>query len=205
MKVIGITGGVGAGKSEVMRLIEKNCASFLLVADEAAHELEKKGSECYNELIELLSADILSEDGEIDKRKMAEKLFKDDGLRERVNAILHPAVKRYILSKLEEKRAEGTAEWFFIEAALLIEDGYVQICDELWYIYADEETRRKRLKESRGYTDEKTEGIMKAQNTDEVFRRHCAVIIDNSGSLSDTETQILSALSGYDDRKNRCG
>ncbi len=193
LKVIGITGGVGAGKSEVLKLLEECSEACVLKADEAAHEVENK--ECRKRLTALLSEDILSEDGTIDKRRMAEKIFRDEALREKVNAIVHPAVKSYILSRIEEERKKGKADYFFIEAALLIEDGYELICDELWYVYANEEVRRKRLRASRGYSDEKTDSIMKAQNTDEVFRNHCSVIIDNSGELSETKKQILGLLS----------
>lgn len=193
LKVIGITGGVGAGKSEVLKLLEECSDSRILKADEAAHEVENR--ECKKKLTALLSEDILSGDGSIDKRRMAEKIFADESLLEKVNAIVHPAVKSYILSRIEEERKKGEADYFFIEAALLIEDGYELICDELWYVYADEEVRRKRLKDSRGYCDEKTDSIMKAQNTDEVFRNHCSVVIDNSGDLSDTKRQIMAILS----------
>ena len=193
LKVIGITGGVGAGKSEVLKLLEECSDSCILKADEAAHEVENR--ECRKKLTALLSEDILSGDGTIDKRRMAEKIFADESLLEKVNAIVHPAVKSYILSRIEEERKKGEADYFFIEAALLIEDGYELICDELWYVYADEDVRRKRLKGSRGYCDEKTDSIMKAQNTDEVFRNHCSVVIDNSGDLSDTKRQIMAILS----------
>ena len=192
LKVIGITGGVGSGKSEVLRLLSECSNCCILKADEAAHEVENR--ECLGRLTALLSEDILSEDGTVDKRRMAEKIFENDALRQKVNAIVHPAVKSYILSRIEEERRKGEADWFFIEAALLIEDGYELICDELWYVYADEEVRRKRLKAARGYSDEKTDSIIKAQNSDEVFRSHCSVVIDNSGELSDTKKQIIAQL-----------
>ena len=80
--------------------------------------------------------------------------------------------------------------FFFIEAALLIECGYLNIVDEMWYIYAREDIRRKRLKESRNYTDEKINAIMDSQLKEEEFRKYCKVVIDNSGSLEDSYEQI---------------
>ncbi len=195
MKVIGITGGVGAGKSEVMNFIAENSRSCILKADEAAHEIEKKGQDCYRELVELLSEDILGPDGEIDKAAMAAKIFSDEGFREKVNGIIHPAVKAYILRRIEEEKNRGEADFFFIEAALLIEERYDLICDELWYIYADEDVRRKRLKISRGYSDEKIDNIIRSQCTDETFRKYCRVVIDNNGDIEDTGKQILEAIS----------
>ncbi|HBA63793.1 MAG TPA: dephospho-CoA kinase, partial [Lachnospiraceae bacterium] len=84
------------------------------------------------------------------------------------------------------------------EAALLIEDKYDEICDELWYIYAGEEIRRERLKKSRGYSDEKIDSIFASQLSEEVFRSHCDVIIDNSGVFSQTKEQIRQRMQSYE-------
>ena len=86
------------------------------------------------------------------------------------------------------------AYFFFLEAALLIECGYASYVDEMWYIYADEEVRRKRLKENRHYSDEKIDSIMKGQLGEEEFRKNCQVIIDNSKELMETEKQIDKIL-----------
>lgn len=190
MKIIGITGGVGAGKSQVLSYIEKACKCRIILADKAAHQVEEPGQPCYYELVKLLGEEILSEDGSIDKKKMAAKIFAEEILLEQVNKIVHPAVKSYILEEIEKERIAGNAEFFFIEAALLIEDGYEAIVDELWYIYAAKEVRRKRLKESRNYTDEKIDQIFESQLSEKEFRAHCKVVIDNGGSLVDTYKQI---------------
>ena len=196
MKVIGITGGVGAGKSTVLDMIRKNCRCFILIADEAAHEVERRGQACYDELVGLLGEDILAPDGEIDKKKMAQKIFAagNKELLRGVNAIVHPRVKEYILGLIEEYRIRGNVDFFFIEAALLIEDGYRAICDELWYVYAPMEVRAGRLKTSRGYTDEKIEDIMSSQNDDETFRKFCDHVIENSGDMEETGEQIKVLL-----------
>ena len=77
-----------------------------------------------------------------------------------------------------------------MEAALLLEDGYNQICNELWYIYTDEKIRRLRLKESREYSDTKIDAIMSSQLSEELFRKECQIVIDNSGDFEDTCYQI---------------
>ena len=203
MKIIGITGGVGAGKSTVLDIIRNNCSCFVIIADKAAHEVEKKGQKCHEELVELLGGDILGADGEIDKKAMAARIF-DKGNREllrQVNEIVHPRVKEYILNLIEEHRKMGDVDWLFIEAALLIEDGYKEICDELWYIYADEEIRASRLKASRGYSDEKIRDIMQSQNDDAVFRANCDYVIENNGDLEITRKQIIEKIS--EDRYGR--
>lgn len=196
MKLIGITGGVGAGKSQILSYIEKRCRCRILLADQAAHEVKEPGQPCYLRLVALLGTGVLREDGSIDKGKMAAAIFSDERLLRQVNEIIHPAVKAYILAEIEKERAAGTKDAFFLEAALLIEDGYEQILDELWYIYADEGVRRERLKASRGYSEEKIEQIFSSQLSEQEFRKHCKVVIDNSRSLSDTYMQIEESLKG---------
>ncbi len=196
MKIIGITGGVGAGKSEVLKWIAQMCSCRIIIADEAAHVVKEPGAECYQPLLELLGQSILKDDGTIDKQKMAVKIFEEhsENRLRQVNQIIHPAVKRYILSEIEQERSMGQVDYFFIEAALLIEDGYVEICDELWYIYADRAVREQRLRESRGYSAEKIAGIMEAQSDDATFRKYCRAVIDNSGAAEHTKEQIRILL-----------
>ncbi len=196
MKVIGITGGVGAGKSTVLEIIREYANCYILIADEAAHEVEKKGQPCYHELISLLGDGVLAEDGEIDRKQMAQRIFESGGedLLKKVNAIVHPRVKEYILNLIDEYRKQDKVDYFFIEAALLIEDGYKAICDELWYIYASEEVRRLRLKESRGYSDGKIRDIMKSQNDEATFRKYCDRIIVNDGDMDETRKSIIELL-----------
>ena len=82
---------------------------------------------------------------------------------EQVNSIIHPAVKEWILKEIHSENEKNELDFLFIEAALLIEDGYLNIVDEMWYIYAREEVRRARLKTSRNYSDEKIDAIMQSQ------------------------------------------
>ena len=191
MKIIGITGGVGAGKTEVIKIIEQLCSCIVVTADRLARKLEQKGEVCFEPLLDLLGDEVLDENGEIDAAKMARMIFAPgaEDLLAGVNAIVHPAVKTRILQMIREEEKKGT-DYFFIEAALLIEDHYDTIVDEMWYIYADEDTRRKRLKESRGYSDCKIDDIFASQSSDDVFRRFCSVVIDNSGSIEDTKIQL---------------
>ena len=196
MKVIGITGGVGAGKSEVLKLIGKMCSCIIVLADDLAKSLEQPGEVCYDRLVSLLGKAVLSQDGHIIPAEMARVIFADgnEHMLEKVNAIVHPAVKERIGQMIDDAAKEGIVDYFFIEAALLIEDHYDKIVDELWYIYADENIRRSRLKETRGYSDEKVSHIFESQSSDQTFREHCDKVIDNSGSLTQTEQQLKALL-----------
>ena len=180
MKFIGLTGGVGAGKTTVLKALKQMCRVRILIADEIAHEQMEPGTMCYKRLHEAFgSCDIWRENGSINRSKLAQLLFSDEEKRRTLNGIVQPAVKEYILGEVEKERQKGYYEYVILEAALLIEDHYDTLCDELWYVYASEQTRKKRLMADRGYTEEKVERIFAAQLSDEVFRKYCSVVIDN--------------------------
>lgn len=194
---IGITGGIGAGKTELLRYIERHYKCEIYLADEVAHRVKEPGTDCYRKLLALLGEDILSADGQIDRRRMADRIFSSPELLEETNKILHPAVRVYLLERLQEARRFGETELFFVEAALLVECGYGNLVDEMWYVYADQEVRRARLRASRGYSGEKIDGIMSKQLSDEQFRENCDFMIDNSGSLEDSCRQIDRKLEAF--------
>ena len=110
---------------------------------------------------------------------------------------MHPAVRQYLENAVEKARAEGNTELFFIEAALLIENGYRDYVDEMWYIYAPIAVRKERLRQSRSYSDAKTEQIMQSQLTEERFRQNCDFVIDNGGTLAEAYEQIRKSLEAY--------
>lgn len=194
MMIIGITGGVGAGKSSVLQYMQENYRCRMILADDVGNQVKLPGEICYNQLVELLGSDILDENGFIDKNQMAEVIFSDKNILEKVNAIIHPAVKDYILTEIEKEKQLQNYDFFFVEAALLIECGYGEHVDELWYIYASEDVRRQRLKLNRGYSNEKISQIMKGQLKEEEFRSNCQVIIDNGSDFSNTKKQIDKIL-----------
>lgn len=200
MKIIGVTGGVGSGKTELLHYIEKNYRCRILLADEASHEVMQKGGRIYEPLVALLGSSVLDSGGEINRKEMAARIFSHEELLGRVNALIHPAVREYILEAVAEERekaaagAEDAVDYFFLEAALLIECGYRSVVDEMWYIYCDLAVRRERLKKSRGYSDGKIDSILSSQLTEAEFRSGSDVVIDNSGNLEDAYRQIREAL-----------
>ena len=197
MKFIGVTGGIGAGKTAVLSYIKEHYLCEVYLADQVAHEVKKSGTECYERLIQLLGTDVCGADGEIDKQKMAAKIFADRELLYKVNDIIHPAVKQYLLEKLNQAREKKQAELFFVEAALLIETGYGNLTDEMWYVYADEKERATRLMRDRGYSLDKANQIMASQLSEEEFRRSCDFVIDNSHGLTDAYEQIDKKLEAF--------
>lgn len=197
MLFIGITGGIGAGKSELLKFIERHYKCRIYLADQVAHQLKVPGTECFRRLVELLGGDVLDGEGQIDRAVMAEKIFGDEALLQKVNDIVHPAVREFLIKRLEEAREAGDVELFFVEAALLIEAGYGGLVDEMWYVHADEAVRRDRLRQSRGYSEERIERIMSRQLGEDFFRKNSDYAIDNSGSLEESQGQIKRKLEAF--------
>ena len=190
MKVIGITGGVGAGKSEILKYLKEKHGAMVVEADKVGHLLMEPGGACYYSILEKFGSSILNGDQTINRGKLGKIVFADPQLLDALNKIIHPRVKSYIVSEIAKERAYHRTKYFVVEAALLIEDHYDVICDELWYIHTDEAVRADRLRESRGYDDEKIESIMANQKSPEEFKSACQVVIDNSGLLEYTQEQI---------------
>lgn len=197
MKTIGITGGVGSGKSEILLYIREHYPCEIVLADDLAKQLQEPGQACYEPLVALLGKDIVGEDGRIIKPMMADKIFGDSALLENINALIHPAVVAEILRLRDLAGKNEKIRLFFVEAALLIENGFDKICDEMWYIYAKESVRRERLKASRGYSEEKITAMMARQLPENEFRKNCQVVIDNSASLAESIRQIDQVLEAY--------
>lgn len=192
--VIGITGGVGAGKSKILSYMKSQYGAAVLAADDIAHELMEPGRACYEPVIGLFGKGILKEDCSIDRKRLGDMVFSHKNLLLKLNAIIHPAVKSYIREEIKRIKEQDERQLVLIEAALLIEDHYEEICDELWYIYADEEVRKDRLKKYRGYSEEKAGSIMKNQLSEAEYRRNCQKIIDNGKDMEKTKEEIKKAL-----------
>ena len=194
MKVIGITGGIGAGKSEVLRYLSENYNCEVIMTDDVAKALYYKGSKAYQMITMIFSEDVLDSDKEIDKKKLAEIIFSNPNKRAALDGIVHPLVKQEVITRVTNNRIAATLDYTFVESALLLDDHYDVFCDEVWYIDADEDIRRKRLKDNRGYSDEKIDNIFRSQKTKEELLDRCDYCIDNGGTLDDTIRQIESIL-----------
>ena len=194
MKVIGITGGVGAGKSEILKYLKEKHGAVVIEADKVGHLLMEPGGACYYSIVEKFGSSILNGDQTINRGKLGKIVFADEGLLAELNKIIHPRVKSHIVSEIAKERAYHRTKYFVVQAALLNEDNYDVICDEMWFIHTDESVRAERLKETRGFDDEKITSICANQKSPEEFRSAWQVVIDNSGDLTGTQKQIDEQL-----------
>ena len=199
---IGITGGVGAGKSAILKYLEENYNSRVMLADNIAHDLMEPGTACYGELQKLFAEDgIFQGNGRIDRPKMAQVLFADREKRAACDRIVHPAVWSWIREQDRRERARGALDLLVSEAALLQEEKEDAICEELWYIYTSEANRRLRLKANRGYSDEKIDRIFRSQADESEYRARCDAQIDNNESPEAAFRQIDRLLQARGIRK----
>ena len=194
MKVYGITGGAGTGKSEVIKMLQENFGGCVIMSDEVARELMQKGNISYQLIVEYFGRDILMDDGEIDRKNLADHVFNNKEALEKLNSMTHPYVKDEIRKLIAEAEASGECRFVALESAILLECGYEDICDEFWYVYTKPEIRRQRMKETRNYSDEKVDSVMRNQQPDEVFFKQCSFVIENNTTLSDVYDQLKEKL-----------
>ncbi|BDF34031.1 dephospho-CoA kinase [Lachnospiraceae bacterium] len=189
MKIIGITGGVGAGKTQILEYLNDRYGATVCQADEVAKKLQKKGTDCHRAIVEHFGVEILDGRGELDRERLAQIIFTDKKERAALNKIVHPAVKEEVRKIIRREERKHTS-LFILEAALLLDDHYEQICDEIWYVYVEDAIRKKRLIYARGYDAEKVDDIIASQLPKEAFLRNCDRVIDNSGIFEETKIQL---------------
>lgn len=189
MKVIGITGGVGAGKSQVLEYLQDKYGATIIKTDDLGKKVQKKGTECFRAIVEHFGEDILNEKGELDRPKLADIVFSDEKELDTLNAIVHPAVKEEILRKLKGEERKST-NLVLIESAILNKVDYQSFCDEVWYIYVEEPIRKQRLIYARGYSAQKVDEIMAAQMSKKEYLQNSDRVIDNSSSFEETKGQL---------------
>ena len=189
MKIIGITGGVGAGKTQILEYLNNRYGATVCQTDAVGKKLQKKGTKCFEDIVECFGTKILDEKGELDREKLASIVFTDSESLARLNAIVHPAVHEEVEKKIAKEKRKNT-NLFIIESALLIESHYDGMCDEVWYVHVDADTRKKRLVYGRGYDPRKVDDIIAAQLPKDEFMKHCDSVIDNSNIFEETQIEL---------------
>ena len=193
MKVIGITGGIGSGKSTLMAILEERYGAKILVADKIGHETMVKGCHTYNKMVETFGKDILDRNKEIDRNRLSKILMSDKAELEKQNNIVHPYVLGVIRNNLNIWKQEG-CKLAAVESAILTEAGCHRFCDEVWLVTASLETRIERLISSRGYTRQKAECFIANQKADDIYRRECDRVIDNDGNIENIYKQLDKSI-----------
>ena len=208
---IGVTGGIGSGKSLVMEILEEEHGAKIILSDQVAHELMEPGAKSYQDILAAFGEEILKEDRTIDRTKLSAIVFSDPDKLSKLNGITHPNAIQEIRDRMAafaREAAPGAGQnetddpvsittrdqgqdlrIIAVESALLLEAGMDQDFDSFWYVWADPEVRVKRLMEGREYTEDRA-----SQKDDSYYRDRCQVVIDNSAGRQETAAQVDRAI-----------
>jgi len=192
--VIGLTGGIASGKSTVSRMLSE-LGAVIIDADRIAHEVTAPGSPGLEMVRRAFGEDIVRSDGSLDRHRLGNLIFRDDALREKLNAIVHPLVMRRVEERLrelqDESAADGKTRIAVVDAPLLFEAGADALCDETWVVSLDRDSQAERLMKREGYTLDEAMSRINAQMPLDEKEKRATFIIDNHGSIEDTRLRVL--------------
>lgn len=190
MIVIGLTGGIGTGKSEVARIFQE-LGAVLINADQIGHQAYTPHSEIWQEVVKAFGEEILQPNGEIDRKKLGSIVFADPDQLTRLNQIMHPRMARMVAQQVQELREQG-ADVVVVEAALLFEAGWDSLVGEVWSTESPENLVIKRLQSRSGLSQEEAKKRIDSQMSAEERKSRSQVVVDNSGDLIELERVVRS-------------
>lgn len=191
--VIGLTGGVGAGKSTVSGLLQKHYGALLIEADRICADLITPQGSSFAAVVNLLGDSVLDASGAIDRKKMAGMIFSDPSLRLSVNRILHPAT----FAAVRKRIAKSRKKLIVYESAIPYEARFGALCDKVLYVYASRRSREERLMASRGYSPEKIWSIMASQPDEAAYYSLADGVVNNDGSAADCLARLEALMSDW--------
>ncbi len=188
MKIIGLTGGIGSGKSTVSRFLAE-LGAVILEADKVGHEAFKPDTEPWREVVAAFGRKILTPTGEINREKLGEIVFSNPKLLSRLNQIMHPRMYDMVKSQLEEYRRQGVGV-VVLEAALLLEANWTSLADEVWVTVAAESTVLRRLKEKSGLSEPQSLARIRSQMSNEERIKQADVVINTDCRLDELKVKV---------------
>jgi dephospho-CoA kinase len=187
MRIIGLTGGIGSGKSTVSEML-RELGATVVDADEGARVVVEPGQPALAEIRERFGDVVFAADGRLDRENLADVVFKDERARQDLNAITHPRVRAWMAERMQEAAAAG-APAVVLDIPLLFESGLTAGLDEIVVVWAPVEEQFKRAV-GRGVRGEDARARIKAQMPIDEKRDKATVVIDNSGSKEKTRGQV---------------
>lgn len=189
MLTIGLTGGIGSGKSTVSSILGELGAP-VIDADKVGHAIYEPGGPAYNDVIATFGRNVLGPDGTIDRKKLGPIVFADAAALQRLNSIVHPKMFARMREMVEDLRATGQRNPIVIEAAILIEANWQSLFDQIWLVTASKDRVVERIERDRGLKPEQTEARIRAQLPDEERRRHSTLVISNDGTIAELHDKV---------------
>jgi len=194
MKVIGLTGGIGSGKSTVSQFLAK-LGAVTIDADKVGHDAFKPSSDAWRQVVAAFGNQVVTADGEINREKLGKIVFNDPEARVRLNQIMHPTMYDMVKVQLEEYRRQGVSV-AVLDAPLLIEADWIPLVDEVWVTTAPETTVLKRLRERSGMPEHESQARIRSQLPSEERLKYANVIVDTDCSLDELKANIKELWQG---------
>ena len=188
MKVIGLTGGIGSGKSTVTLFLAE-LGAVIIDTDKLGHETFQPGSEVWQQVANEFGKQIISTDGTIDRKKLGEMVFARPEARARLEEIVHPAIYNIVKLRLKEYEKQKT-KLAVLEVPLLVEAGWESLVDEVWVTTAPQATILKRMKQNKGMAEEETLARIQSQLSSEERVKHADIIIDTNCTLDELKARV---------------
>jgi len=189
MRLIGLTGGIGSGKSTVAAMLAERGAT-VIDADRVAHDVYEPGAEGHQMLVDRFGREVLDEHGRVDRKLLGGVVFNDDKALADLNRIIHPLVRKEIARRLLEITEDDPDAVVVIEAALMTETGWSGGAGELWAVVAEPEIVVRRLVSLRGLEESDVRLRLAAQTTNDARRKVATRVIENNGDLEDLELEV---------------
>ncbi|MBI4339829.1 MAG: dephospho-CoA kinase [Chloroflexi bacterium] len=188
MFVVGLTGGIGSGKSEVTRKL-RELGAEVIDADLVGHQAYLPQTETWQAVVNAFGQGILQPTGEIDRRKLGSIVFSDPKELARLNAIMHPRMFRMIQGQLDELRAKGV-QVAVVEAAILIEANWTPLVDEVWVTTASEDVVVQRVHQRSNLPEEEVRRRIRSQLSNHERAKHATVVIENNGGMEELRCEV---------------
>jgi dephospho-CoA kinase len=192
MLTIGLTGGIGSGKTTVTKILAELGAP-IIDADKVGHAIYAPGGPAYADMIAAFGNGILADDRTIDRSKLGPIVFTDPAALKRLNSIVHPKMYARMREMIDAMRAAGETRPIMVEAAILIEANWLPLFNEVWLIVASQERVIDRVQRDRGLARVQVEARIKAQLSDDERRKHASIVISNDGTIDDLRAKLTEA------------
>ncbi|WP_374719974.1 dephospho-CoA kinase [Parageobacillus toebii] len=189
---IGLTGGIASGKSTVTKML-RGLGIPVIDADQVARDVVKVGEEAYEQIIKTFGQDILQENGEIDRAKLGAIVFYNEQERKKLNAIVHPAVRRRMLAEKEAYVQKG-AKTIVLDIPLLFESELTHLIDKIIVVYVDDDIQLERLMKRNGFSEEEALARIRSQMPLHEKVKKADAVINNNGTIEETKQQLLRIL-----------
>jgi len=187
-RVIGLTGGIGSGKSTISQYLAE-LGAVVIDADKIGHQVFQPGTGAWRDVVATFGQQVVAPGGEIDRKKLGEIVFNDPESMTRLNEIMHPRMYQMAEEQIEQYRRQGVPA-VVLEAAILIEAGWTPLVDEVWVVTVSEKAVVKRLKEQRGLDEEQTLSRIRSQMQTEERIKHADIVISNDADLSKVKARV---------------